>query len=663
LPVKFGGGQLVLSDYILSFINPGSTRDGGYIVNCIDNVWIPVVGIIGMALLSGMLISVFINILQNRKDKVDNGKAHYRFSNHVLIIGYDRMAVSLIKQITKKYSDRKKYGKVEIVLQTTQNVPGVHNELFALLDRETEQNITFILGSRTSAEDLEKLRPEHCREIFILGESDEQDHDSLNIKCMELIRDILRFETNENPRHIKPCHVLFEYQSTYAVFQQQDVPDIKDYLDFLPFNFCECWAQKVLVENKHTIEEKGKEPQIITYQSLDRGDGIKYNSTKHVHLVVIGMSQMGVAMGIQAAHICHFPNFITKGIKTIITFIDEHADREMNFLKGRFRHLFSEVDYSFCDINTGETKDYFDPNHFTDLTFEFIKGRVESDEIQNKLKYWATAADELFTIAVCFSSSPVAIAAGLYLPDEIYEKDIPVFVRQKTSACTLSLLSQNIDKEQYRKYKNVKPFGMLDYAYDIEKADSLLPKMVKYAYGHVKEIKEEKGKRYVYARSEAEPVEKFEEITEIEIENDWKNWAADANIIALKFSNIHCANMIGIKGRSLNIKPDDTLSNEQINLLARIEHNRWNIEKLLMGYRACTDVERKEIEDSKESKSDEEKHDKPYFRKRYIHEDIKPFDTLNKDDKGIQVQVYDIGISKAFPVMLKKYEQIKSAQQ
>jgi hypothetical protein len=79
-----------------------------------------------------------------------------------------------------------------------------------------------------------------------------------------------------------------------------------------------------------------------------------------------------------------------------------------------------------------------------------------------------------------------------------------------------------------------------------------------------------------------------------------------------------------------------------------------------MGYRACTDVERKEIE---ESKLDKTKHNKTYFRKRYIHEDIKPFDTLNKDDKGIQVQVYDFGISKAFPVMLKKYEQIKSAKQ
>jgi hypothetical protein len=374
------------------------------------------------------------------------------------------------------------------------------------------------------------------------------------------------------------------------------------------------------------------------------------------------MSQMGVAMGIQAAHICHFPNFITKGIKSRITFIDEHADREMNFLKGRFRHLFNEVDHSFWDTNTGATKDGSDHHHFTDLTFEFIKGRVESDEIQNTLKNWATAADKLLTIAICFSPSPAAIAAGLYLPDEVYEKDVPVFVRQETSACTLSLLSQHTGEKQYRKYKNVKPFGMLDHAYDIEKADSLLPKMVKYAYGHVEGIKEEKEK-CVYTRLQGEPVEKFEEITETEIENDWKNWDTDANITALKFSNIHCANMVEIKSRSLNIKSGDTLSNEQINLLARIEHNRWNIEKLLLGYRACTDAERKEIEDSRASESSAEKHDKSYFRKRYVHADIKPFDTLNKDDKGIQVNVYDVGISKALPVMLKKYEQIKLAKQ
>jgi hypothetical protein len=91
------------------------------------------------------------------------------------------------------------------------------------------------------------------------------------------------------------------------------------------------------------------------YPFLDR-EPITADSDKHVHFVIVGMSQMGVAMGIQAAHICHFPNFVTKGIKTKITFIDENAEREMNFLQGRYLHLFEETDYSFWDINTNEQK-------------------------------------------------------------------------------------------------------------------------------------------------------------------------------------------------------------------------------------------------------------------------------------------------------------------
>lgn len=44
------------------------------------------------------------------------------------------------------------------------------------------------------------------------------------------------------------------------------------------------------------------------------------------------MSRMGVAIGVEAAHLLHFPNFCRdKNIKSVITFIDENADREMNF--------------------------------------------------------------------------------------------------------------------------------------------------------------------------------------------------------------------------------------------------------------------------------------------------------------------------------------------
>lgn len=75
----------------------------------------------------------------------------------------------------------------------------------------------------------------------------------------------------------------------------------------------------------------GKGKEAIEYPPLDR-DPITYESKKHIHLVIIGMSRMGVAIGVEAAHLLHFPNFCRDPrCKSTITFIDEMADREMNF--------------------------------------------------------------------------------------------------------------------------------------------------------------------------------------------------------------------------------------------------------------------------------------------------------------------------------------------
>ena len=62
----------------------------------------------------------------------------------------------------------------------------------------------------------------------------------------------------------------------------------------------------------------------ILYPPLDR-DGIRAQSDRYVHLIVVGMSRMGVAMGVTAAHIDHNPNFVTQCFRTRITFIDPDA--------------------------------------------------------------------------------------------------------------------------------------------------------------------------------------------------------------------------------------------------------------------------------------------------------------------------------------------------
>ena len=97
------------------------------------------------------------------------------------------------------------------------------------------------------------------------------------------------------------------------------------------------------------------------------------------------------------------------------------------------------------------------------------------------------------------------------------------------------------------------------------------------------------------------------------------------------------------------LQPNDTshdqhpLSEEEIQTLAVTEHNRWNVEKLLMGFRS--------------PKPEEDKYEHPEYKnalknnkKLFIHHDIRPFQDL--DD----VRLMDFEIVKYIPWILKMTE-------
>jgi hypothetical protein len=77
-----------------------------------------------------------------------------------------------------------------------------------------------------------------------------------------------------------------------------------------------------------------------------------------------------------------------------------------------------------------------------------------------------------------------------------------------------------------------------------------------------------------------------------------------------------------------------------------MEHNRWVMEKLLLGFRAPTAKEAARIGADKK---------REYYKARLIHEDIKGYMELGEDDDSIDVKLYDINISRALPYMLRDY--------
>lgn len=581
----------------------------------------------GSILMGGLLISTFNNVFERRIEKINNGQISYRFRNHVVIIGFNNMIIGLIKQLSEKEGSK----QPSIVILTSMRARAVHHELFSHLDEKIEHKITILSGVRNSEEDLRKLSLHRSQSIYILGEKSEEEHDSLNVECLYKVNKLLkkafaRKFVHSKYKAPKPCHVMFEYQSTFSVFQKQDIQGISETIEFMPFNFHEDWARKVFAEGEYSTHDYGN--HTIKYPPIDRIP-ITAESDKFVHVIISGMTRMGTAMGIEVSQLAHFPNFITKGKKTLVTFIDEHADKEMNFLKGRYNQFFNEIDYSYRDAQTPKVKEKEQEKDkekeventspkdekFTDVQWEFIKGSIDHPEIYKMIAELSKSDDRLLTLVVCSDLSPYSIASGLYLPDEVFTNQIPVFI-QCTSCAILTLLSQA------DKYKNVKPFGMHDNCYDISTEDSL-PMMVDYAYSVA-------GEGAVTSFPSSEILK--------------KNWAALNTV--LKWSNRYNADMLKIKQRSFDITPCSKLSTPEIELLARVEHNRWIIEKLLMGYRAPNKEEKERLKENREYKDE--------LKKNFVHPDICPYDNLNLDGKGINARMYDIRISEAIPLILRK---------
>ena len=485
----------------------------------------------------------------------------------------------------------------------------------------------------------------------------------------------------KNNKDIKParliCHVLFEYQTTFSIFQSANLdPNISKVIDFRPFNYYESWAQKVFVENEATLSfNDDKKDKPIKYKPLDN-NGLTEQSDEHVHLIVVGMSKMGVALALEAAHICHFPNFIEKGIRTRITFIDSQASQEMNFFKGRFKDMFEIARWRYIKADDytipglfnktrdeiyNETATWRDPlkdsasesaykhlaingESFLDIEWEFIEGSLECPSVQHYLTLAAQDNNSLLTVAICLPQAHQATAAGIYMPREVYINAQQVLIYQRESAEIVNTM----DNEKIR------PFGMLECCYNLANDDKAFrqAKLVNFVYCTYNNDKE---------KAKIHEEEKIDIITD-KAEEFWAKCTVEDI-----WSNFYSANSFPSKLRAYDIATADytTMGNtidSSITSFATVEHNRWNVEKLLTGFRPLTKDESDTLEsllkraaytcESHLNRSEwKNKRNALKARPHKAHVNIRPFDMLKHTDP--YVYLADHAISQAIPYILK----------
>lgn len=644
--------------------DPGTILDSFRTDNDTQSVLIPflcIISVVGFILFCGIMISVFSNIIQRRVDDYKNGAVRYtNLKNHIVIIGFDELMPSLVRQKCKE-------SKNDILILSKKDSNSVREQVNSMLTKEEEKRIIVYCGRRDSEEELSRLNLEKAKDIYILGNRQNVGHDALNIDCLGKMRKIIKKKKQEaenmcclRKKMRKICRrkesenkirvtVMFDNYATFSAFQVSDLAEgWRESFNFTPFNFYEYWAQKVIVDHDYdgTYEEED-----ISYPRIE-GDAILKGTNDTVNVIIFGITSMGVAIATQAAHYLHFSRKKTDNSlrKSRITFICANAREEMEMFYSHYGNFFEIQTSYFRDYINGKGFEekiqptYFKDNdaNFLDIEFEFINGEPYHPGVRDYLKRIAKDKHRRISIFITTGNDRRDINIGMSLPEEIYTRRLitPVFVHQKSSGELLNLLQ----KTSNFKFKHIYPFGMIDTKLDLNSKNQSRAMLLNLFYS-----------------KEGLTVENVVE----KACNDWDNLSA-----AFQWSSLYSANSYELKLKELNLidKEKNVMIDklekgicDNLDELCEIEQNRWNVEKLLMGYRKPHKEEQMNIDNDRATQVGNNLFNQ--YKQQYIHDLIRPFCQLTSVKWKIEIDGKKIekdasGINKDMAQSIPQIERI-----
>lgn len=577
-----------------------------------------IVYVLGTVFFSGLLIATVTNIISNYGSKFKSGDIVYRgLKDHIVFLGYDDMVMGMLNRMWQRGT----FGRRDVVIALQQDVALFRTEVASKFPSEYRDKILYVQANLNDESDIEKkLKIHKARKVYILGGTDVESRDSTNISSFLKV-----CKVSENKGNMPHCFVSFKHQSSFALFQvfagassnnaEDMASDIglfdrnKQY--FHPFNFEEVWARKVLTSIEGEYDGFEIDTRIV--------DGQRKCITEipggYVHIVVFGMSEMGEAFAKELAFLAHYQNYIADpNARTRITIVDDHILEKMNYFTGRYSELFK---YCHCSLSKyADDMRHTDfpvdaENDFLDISYEFVEANSNDRRFMQKLEEWCNDERQYLTMVFCYDNTIKNNTAGLYLPRDIYESDTPVYIHQRSRGSFDKFLAKSM-------YSKVVPFGMYDEPIDIDETiDAEWAKRLNHYYWS--------GFKPDYNET-------------VKIDEEW-----NATRVADRWSSIYNVASIPIKYRSVGHpftygSPVPQLTEAQLDVLAHVEHNRWCVEKLMMGFKAAS---KEECEQVAKALQQGDKSLKKALKSRFIHPDIVPFDQLGNDEKGIPIGKYD----------------------
>ena len=513
-----------------------------------------IVALIGMFTLNALLVSVFSNILDNVSDSWTNGHARYRHRNHILIIGSHRHLFDMLQ-------DMSSIGEKEIVILTDRDVDELRKEIRQLgLSASQFDKLTIYRGRRVNQDDLKDTYPHLASVIYVLGEDGEDNHDSLSVRCVNMLYELCP----ANDIYI-PAYVMLTDDVTTEVMARS------------VRNAEQKGALSVDYINLHDYEAE----QFMAYDN--KAEFMPYITKEddtHLDAVIFGANSMTRAVAHTLAHLAHYPNFHDAKHRSRITIVSEDIKKWADDFMASHRGLFRLSNWSYTDAN-GITEQHcpdLQYGDYLDIDWHFVCGTSTSVDIQSLF-----AKNGVKRIVVCGNTDSESIHTVLHLPLDL--KDVKVAAYQMGCAEILHWADTT------RLFHDISVFGP-----GADMQDVWFLNRAKYG----------KNVNFLYDKAYNNPLA-------IDAEEAWRKIPE-----AHKLSSIYCAMALSLRRRSSQTATEVEM--------CEMEHRRWMMSCLLMGYLPMTINESAAV-----------RQDKVLFKqykKNYIHADITPYSLLNEEEKG-----------------------------
>lgn len=560
--------------------------------------------LVGVCFFSGFLVMILTNGVRNNIEKYLAGDVRYRFYNHILIFGYNDIAEGILINLleTLSYS-----GDIVIIVEN--KVREVREKIDGKFGKKS--SIFVLHGNRVSATDLKSFYPERSHEIFIIGEN-ESNSDYKNLDCYNELRNFEEFS-----KWGAYIYLFLNEQSSIKLVNNHRFDSSlwgdseKDNHRLKILNTDERWARRILVDAANEW------PQF----NLNNRNGkrITLDSDYYVHLIIFGMTSTGEVVAATAAKTCHHPNYVTKGIRTKITIIDNDFSNHRGLLNGRYSDFLKMCHYSIeriqdysCEIlYTHSPEKKLD---LLDIEWEFIETTMDDILMQEKLVQYAKSTSSLLSVFICGQDEKQNTNIALGLPNIYYDESIPVWLYTHSE----SSLKHYIRNSHY---DNIITWGMpsSDPTEELWEENAAKYLNVLYHYNLIR------GKKAVNILSyDAEPL--WEEISIEERAAYTTNMAAVPSIVR------------SLKNWTVESK-DITIDNKEMEIFAQLEHCRWAVCSLLDGNRLLEEDE--DIEEKIELIVSSNYRDVLYYlRKQYYNENLYNYDEIK--DKIFRIYIEKI---------------------